>query len=57
MFTKTADMVGWKFQKPEMLEMLYTVLPSVEESDEFNKPSKKLGPIVRALIAKAEGRI
>lgn len=42
---------------PDMLEMLYTVLPSVEESDEFNKPSKKLGPIVRALISKAEGRI
>ncbi len=42
---------------PEMLEMLYTVLPAVEESDEFNKPGKKLGTIVRNLIAKAEGRI
>lgn len=42
---------------PDMLEMLYTVLPAVEESDEFNKPGKKLGTIVRNLIAKAEGRI
>lgn len=42
---------------PEMLEMLYTVIPSVEEADEFNKPSKKLGPLVWALISKAEGRI
>ena len=42
---------------PDMLEMLYTVLPAVEESDEFNKPGKKLGTIVRNLIARAEGRI
>lgn len=41
---------------PEMLEMLYTVLPAVEEADEFNKPTHKNGPKVRALIAKAEGR-
>lgn len=40
---------------PELLEMLYTVLPSVEEADEFNKPTKKLGPVVRRLIAKIEG--
>lgn len=41
---------------PELLEMLYTVLPAVEESDEFNKPSMKLAPKVRALISKAEGK-
>ena len=42
---------------PEMLEMLYIVLPAVEEADEFNKPTHKNGPKVRAIIAKAEGRI
>ena len=42
---------------PDMLEMLYAVLPAVEEADEFNKPTHKNGPKVRALIAKAEGRI
>src|SRR3990167_11253788 len=26
---------------PELLEMLYTLLPCAEESDEFNKTSKK----------------
>lgn len=41
---------------PEMLEMLYELLPYAEESDEFNKPSHKIGPRVLALIAKAEGR-
>lgn len=37
--------------------MLYAVLPSVEEADEFNKPTRKLGPLVRALIKKAEGEL
>lgn len=41
---------------PEMLEMLYKLLPCAEESDEFNKPSHKIGPRVLALIAKAEGK-
>lgn len=40
---------------PEMLEMLYAVLPAAEEADQFNKPDRKLGPKVRALIAKATG--
>lgn len=42
---------------PEMLAMLYSVPPSVEQADEFNNPSNKLGPVVLALISKAEGRI
>lgn len=37
-----------------LLEMLYEALPSVEEADKFNKPWKKLGPRVRALLSKAE---
>ena len=40
---------------PELLEMLYTLLPCAEESDKFNKPSHQLAPKVKALIAKAEG--
>lgn len=40
---------------PELLEMLYLALPSVEESDEFNKPTHKLGQKVRVLLSKAEG--
>lgn len=42
---------------PDLLEMLYLALPYVEESDEFNKPTHKLGPKVRALLAKAKGEI
>ena len=40
----------------EMVEMLYTLLPCAEDADKFNKPTKKYAPMVRALIAKAEGR-
>lgn len=42
-------------QRRELLEMLYLALPSIEESDKFNKPTHKLGPKVRALITKAKG--
>ena len=38
---------------PDLLYMLELALPSVEEADEFNKPTAKLAPIIRALIAKA----
>ena len=41
---------------PELLAMLYAVLPAVEEADEFNKLTHKNGPKVRALIAKVDGR-
>lgn len=40
---------------PDMLEMLYRLLPCAEESDQFNKADRKLAPEVRALIAKATG--
>ena len=40
---------------PELLDMLYLALPSVEEADEFNKPTRKLGPKIRALLKKIEG--
>lgn len=42
---------------PELLDMLYLALPSVEESDEFNEPTRKLGPKIRALLKKIEGEL
>jgi hypothetical protein len=41
---------------PELLAALYAALPSVEESEEFDKPNgPKLSVKIRALLAQAEG--
>jgi hypothetical protein len=41
---------------PELLEALTLALPSVEESEQFNRPGAlRLSERIRALLAKAEG--
>lgn len=41
---------------PDMLDLLYHALPCVEESEEFDKPTRpKLSAQIRALIKKIEG--